>query len=61
MSLTNYIKDTRSELKHVNWLTKGQLIDFTILVIVLSVAAGFFLGFFDALFTYLLNLIISSR
>ena len=61
MSLINYIKETRVELRHVNWLTRDQLIEFTVLVIVMSLAAGFYLGFFDALYTYLLNLIISSR
>lgn len=61
MSLSNYIKDTRSELKHVNWLTREQLINSTLMVIVLSVAAGIYLGLFDSLYTYILNLIISSR
>jgi preprotein translocase SecE subunit len=61
MSFTNYLRDTKAELKHVNWLTKGQLTNFTILVIVLSLACGLLLGGFDALYTYLLNLIISAR
>lgn len=53
--LINYIKDTKNELKHVNWPTKKQTMNFTILVIALSVVLAFFMGFFDVLFTYLLK------
>jgi len=44
--LSNYIKDTRNELKHVNWPTKKQTINFTILVIGVSLAVAVFMGFF---------------
>jgi preprotein translocase subunit SecE len=53
--LINYIKDTRNELKHVNWPTKKQTTNFTILVIAVSLAVAFFMGFFDVVFTYLLK------
>jgi preprotein translocase SecE subunit len=61
MSLSNYIRETKAEMKHVNWLNREQLTNFTILVIMLSIACGLLLGGFDAIFTYILNLIISSR
>ena len=47
----NYIKDTRGELKHVSWPTKRQSILFTIVVVVVSLATAFFLGFFDFIFS----------
>jgi len=53
--LVNYIKDTRNELRHVNWPTKKQTINFTILVIAVSLAIALFMGFFDIVFTYLLK------
>ena len=53
--LLNYIKDTRNELRHVNWPTKKQTTNFTILVIAVSVAVAAFMGFFDVVFTYLLK------
>ncbi len=56
--LINYLKETRVELKHVNWPTKKTTIRFTLLVIGISFAVAFFLGFFDAIYTYLLNKII---
>ena len=49
--LINYIKDVRGELKHVSWPTKKQSIWFTIVVIIVSLATAFFLGFFDFVFS----------
>ena len=56
--LINYIKDTRNELKHVNWPSRKQTVNFTILVISVSVIVAAFMGFFDILFTYLLKTFI---
>ena len=56
--LTTYIRETRTELKHVNWLTRAQAIRYTISVIALSVAVAVFLGFFDFIFSFLIKLII---
>lgn len=58
MSLNNYLKDTRSELKHVTWPTREQTINFTLVVIGLSVATGLLLGAFDYVFTSLLKAFI---
>jgi len=54
--LINYIKDTRAELKHVSWPTRKQAILFTIVVIVISILAAVYLGFFD----YILSLILQK-
>jgi len=53
--LVNYIKETKSELKHVNWPTRKQAVNFTVLVIAISLGIAFFMGFFDVVFTYLLK------
>ena len=53
--LTQYIKDTRGELKHVSWPTRKQTVIFTALVVVVSIFVAAFLGAFDFLFTDLLN------
>ena len=58
MSLSSYIKATKSELKHVSWPTRRQTIDFTVIVIGLSVVVGALLGLFDLGFTYLLKIFI---
>jgi len=51
----NYIKDTRGELTHVSWPTRRQAIAFTGVVIVVSVVTAVFLGFFDYVFSLILQ------
>ena len=51
MSLIQYLKDTRGELRHVAWPTRLQTIIYTILVIALSLFVAAYLGFFDYIFT----------
>ena len=53
--LVDYIKGTRTELKSVNWPTKKQTIDFTLLVIGVSLFVAILLGFFDKTFSFLLQ------
>lgn len=52
--LLKYLKETKMELRHVNWPTKKQALGYTALVIGLSVLVGIYLGVFDALFSYLM-------
>lgn len=51
----NYIKDTREEMSHVSWPTRRQSVAFTAVVILVSVATAVFLGFFDYLFSLILQ------
>ncbi len=51
----NYIKDTRAELVHVSWPTRRQAIVFTVVVIVISIITAVFLGFFDYIFSLILQ------
>lgn len=53
--LTNYLKETRLELRHVNWPSRENTIRFTILVIGVSVALAAYVGLLDVFFQYLLN------
>ena len=53
--LLNYIKDTRGELKYVSWPTRRQAIMFTIVVVMVSLLAAMFLGFFDYIFSLVLQ------
>lgn len=46
----NYLKDTRSELKHVSWPTQRQAAVSTGLVIGVSVIVALLLGAFDFVF-----------
>lgn len=58
MSLITYFKDTRSELKHVNWSTRNQAINYTILVIAFSLVIALILATLDFFFVGLLKLVI---
>ena len=51
MKLTDYLKETKVEMKHVNWPTRKQSVAFTLVVIGLTLAFAAFLGLFDYLFS----------
>ena len=51
MKVADYIKETRAEMKHVNWPTRKQSVAFTLIVVGISVSVAIFLGIFDYLFS----------
>lgn len=53
--LINYLKETKVELRHVNWPSRKTTIRFTFLVIGISLAVSAYLGFFDFIFSRLLD------
>ncbi len=55
--MTEYIKETRSEMSHVNWPSREQTIRYTVLVIVTSIATAALLGVADLVFSKLLTLL----
>jgi preprotein translocase subunit SecE len=55
MNIFDYIKDTRGEMKHVSWPTRKQIVSYTILIIVVSIAIAAYLGLFDHIFTGIVN------
>lgn len=58
MSLLNYLKETKTELAHVNWPTREQAVVFTLAVIIFSAVVGAMLGAFDFIYTSILKLFI---
>jgi preprotein translocase SecE subunit len=58
MKLTEYLRETRGEMKHVTWPTKTQTVAYTVVVILISIAVGYGLGAFDFGFTFLLKTFI---
>lgn len=60
MSFIQYLKDTKAEMKHVNWPTRAEAINYTLLVIILSVVLASLLGAFDAFFAWGLSQIINK-
>lgn len=53
--ISGFVKETKSELKKVNWPTKEQTMQYTMVVIGVSVAVMVFLGALDYAFTFALN------
>lgn len=56
--LTEYLSETKGELKHVSWPTKNQAIIFTVIVVVFSIVVAFVLGAFDFIFAMILKMFI---
>jgi preprotein translocase SecE subunit len=54
-SLIQYIRDTRAELVHVKWPTRRQVVGFTLMVIGVSILVSLLLGFFDYLFSLIIQ------
>lgn len=54
----DYIRDTRAEMKHVNWPTRQETARFTAYVIAVSIATAALLGVCDFVFSRLLTLLI---
>ena len=56
--ITTFLKEAKAELMKVNWPNKKQTINYTILVIGISMAVAIFLGSMDYIFSYLLKTFI---
>jgi preprotein translocase subunit SecE len=50
-----FFKEVRLEVKKVNWLTRSELLNYTLLVIGFMLAMGAFFGALDYGFSYLLQ------
>ena len=59
MKITEYLKETKTELKHVIWPSRKQTFYFTLIVVVLSALTAYFLGVFDFIFSRGLERLIS--
>jgi preprotein translocase subunit SecE len=54
-NIITFFKEAKIELTKVNWLTRKQVINYTMLVIGISVAIALFLGGLDYLFGSILK------
>ena len=55
---TNYVRESRIELKKVVWPSKKQTKNHTLLVIGISIAVALFLGAVDFILNQILELVI---
>lgn len=57
-AITRYFKETRAELRKVNWPTRQQAINLSLIVLAVTVFMAILLGAIDYLFAQLFSLII---
>ena len=55
MGFIDYLRDTRGELRHVSWPNRTQTINYTIIVLAISIGTGLFLGLLDFVFSLVLK------
>ena len=60
MAIKTYIDETKGELRHVSWPTRAQAINYTVLVVVISVAMAAYLSIFDGIFASVLKILLSK-
>lgn len=53
-----FLKEVKSELLKVSWPTRMEVVKLTIIVFVISIAVGLYIGGLDILFTKLSELLI---
>ena len=53
-----YVRETRAELGKVSWPSRSEATDLTIVVLVTITFSALFLGFFDAIFTWIFAQVI---
>lgn len=58
MSIISYIKEVKTETKHIKWPTKKQVINYTLVVVTVSIILAAYVGALDALFAKILSKII---
>ena len=59
--LTTYVKASYEEMKKVTWPTKKETTNYTVLVIIFSLAVALFLGLLDYVFSLGLAQIIKNN
>jgi len=55
-----FFKEVRLELKKVTWPSRQETINYTLMVIGISLAVALFLGLLDFLFSWLINKFLIS-
>lgn len=58
---TTFLKEVRLEMKKVNWLTRQEIINYTLLVVGVVLFMAFYFGVLDFGFSSLLNEFILKK
>ena len=60
-AVLDFLRTTRVELQKVVWPTRQQTLKLTLIVIIVTVSVGFFVGGIDLALTKLLEVVLSNR
>ncbi len=52
-----FLREVYVELKQTSWLKRNEVIDYTLLIIVVSIIVGIYLGLLDIFFRWIIKLI----
>jgi preprotein translocase SecE subunit len=59
--ITKFLKEVRVEVKKVNWLTRQQLLNYTLMVIGFMLATALFFGSLDYVLAFFLQKFILGQ
>lgn len=59
-NVINFLKEVKEELGKVSWPTREQTIRYTVLVIIVAVTVGLFLGGLDYILTWATALFLNN-
>jgi len=59
-AISLFFRETIGELRKVNWPTRQEATNLTIIVLIVIFSMSMFLGMFDLLFAYLFGLLIRA-
>lgn len=54
----SFLKDVSVELKKVTWPSQSEVVRLTMVVIIISIAVGLFIGALDFIFTKVMEVVI---
>lgn len=60
MSIISHIKEAGAEMKNVKWPSRKQVVQYTVIIIILSLLIAAYVGAFDVLFTKIIGWIIAQ-
>ena len=53
--IINYLKGVKTEMKRINWLTREKTIEYTVIVVIITLIVAAFLGSLDFILTRIMS------
>ena len=53
-----FLKEVQTEMKKVTWITRNEVFNYTVLIIVISIITGIYLGVLDLAFSWFIQNIL---